>query len=137
MLYRAFALKFVADLMGPQIASFSLAHSLWLPVLICELCLAASFVVLAALPETLSPKQHQSGQMIDNSKPEAFRFEAYRNLLSNWKILVAMSITFLTQFRYLNESVLLPYASVRFAWSISQVKPQLSDVSNTYSSTLH
>lgn len=124
MLYLAFALKYVADLVGPQIASASLAHSLWLPVLICELCLAASFVVLAALPETLGLKQHQSSQMDDDSKPEVSSFEAYRNLLSNWKILVGMSIAFLTQFRYLNESILLPYASFRFAWSIGQVKPQ-------------
>lgn len=135
MLYLAFALKYVADLVGPQIASVSLAHSLWLPMLISELCLAASFVVLAALPETLSVNQHQSGQMIDNAKPEASGFEAYRNLLSNRKILVGMSIVFLTQFRYLNQSILLPYASVRFAWSIGKVKPQLSEIDNNYSSS--
>lgn len=135
MLYLAFALKYVADFVGPQIASVSLAHSLWLPMLISELCLAASFVILAALPETLSVKQHQSAQ-IANAKPESPGFEAYRNLLSNWKILVGMSIAFLTQFRYLNEDILLPYASVRFAWSIGQVRPQLSEISNNYSSKL-
>ena len=121
MLYLAFALKYAADLLGPQIASISLAHSLWLPVLICELCLAASFAVLAALPETLCPKQNQTGQMIVSPRLDAAGFEAYKKLLSDWKILVGMSIAFLTQFRYLNGSILLPYASVRFSWSIGKV----------------
>lgn len=121
MLYLAFALKYAADLAGPLIASISLAHSLWLPVLICQLCLAASFAVLAALPETLYSKQDQSSQMIDGPRLDAAGFDAYRHLLSDWKILVGMSIAFLTQFRYLNESVLLPYASVRFFWSIGRV----------------
>lgn len=123
MLYLAFAIKYAADLVGPQIASVSLTHSLWLPLLICELCLLASFAVLAAVPETLSLKHHHSGQMIDGPEPTAAGFEAYRGLLSDRKILAGMSITFLTQFRYLNESILLPYASVRFSWSISQVSP--------------
>lgn len=123
MLYLAFALKYAADLVGPQIASVSLTHSLWLPLLICGLCLLASLAILAALPETLSLKHHHSGQMINGPEPAATSFEGYRSLLSDRKILAGMSITFLTQFRYLNESVLLPYASVRFSWSIGQVSP--------------
>jgi hypothetical protein len=49
-----------------------------------------------------------------------------KRLLTNWKVVLCMCITFLLQFRYLNQSILISYASVRFAWSIAQVKqPQL------------
>ena len=99
MLYLAFALKYAADLVGPQIASVSLTRSLWLPLLICGLCLLASLATLAALPETLSLNYHHRGQMIDGPEPAAAGFEASRGLLSDRKILAGMSITLLTQFR--------------------------------------
>jgi hypothetical protein len=45
----------------------------------------------------------------------------YRRLFTDWKIILSMAIVFLSQFRYLTESVLVPYTSVQFGWSIAEV----------------
>lgn len=121
-LYIAFALKYVADIIGPQVASASLLHSLWLPILICALCFLVSFPFLAALPETLPDMRSDitSVTMVGSLGTAALR--AYRSLLTDWRIAICMAIAFLTQFRYLNASILVPYTSVRFGWSISQVR---------------
>jgi hypothetical protein len=46
---------------------------------------------------------------------------SYRRLFTDWRIILNMAIVFLSQFRYLTESVLVPYTSVRFGWSIAEV----------------
>lgn len=82
-----------------------------------------SLIALLAIPETLIRKDNHTDETFNGGLLTMAAFKTFYNLLSRWKILVAMLITFLTQFRYLNESILLPYTSMRFSWSISQVKP--------------
>ena len=131
VLYKAFAIKFIADLVGPQVASITLRHSMWLPYLICGICLLLSFSVLIFLPETMQMGTRRtppssSGSMRDVLLNVGLR--PYRRLFTDWRIILSMAIVFLSQFRYLTESVLVPYISVRFGWSIAEVgKPIVAE----------
>jgi hypothetical protein len=123
-LYKAFAIKFVADLVGPQLASITLRHSMWLPYLISGMCLLLSFPVLIFLPETMQMGTQPSAPSSSGSLRDILRnvgLRPYRRLFTDWRIILSMAIVFLSQFRYLTESVLIPYTSVRFGWSIAEV----------------
>ena len=119
MLYLTSAFKYVAAIAGPQTASIALAHSLWLPILLCQLIFATSLLILGIIPETLKIEPRKDQHLQANVGPN--RIGVYRALLMDWRIIIGLVITFLTQFRYLNESILLPYVSVRFSWSVRQV----------------
>lgn len=82
-------------------------------------------MVLIALPETLVLReQNPEDQEVTSG------WTVYRELLTDWRILVGMAIAFLAQFRYLNETILLPYAAVRFSWSIGQVNANSNDLAS-------
>lgn len=124
-LYVAFAIRYVADLISPQVASFALEHSLWLPTFIAGACAVASYPIVALMDEPLRISPVPENTDLEES---ALLSESgtLKRLLTNSKVVLCMCITFLLQFRYINQSVLISYASVRFAWSIAQVKqPQL------------
>ena len=127
-LYRAFTIKFLADLIGPQIAALALQHSLWLPFLICGLLTLSSFPVLLVLPETLHYSDRSSDSAGVKRSIGLCDFSSYLSFLRDWRILVMMAIVFLTQFRYLVDSVRLPYTSLRFGWSISKASSHLSTI---------
>ena len=129
-LYRAFTIKFLADLIGPQIAALALQHSLWLPYLICGLLIFSSFPVLFLLPETL----HFTEMSRDSASVRDLfgfcGFSSYRVFLKDWRILMMMAIVFLTQFRYLVDSVRLPIVpGVSFV--IFMLLPWLADLLRT------
>ena len=119
-LYRAFTIKFLADLVAPQIAALALQHSPGLPFLICGLLTLSSFPVLLVLPETLHFSDRSSDSAVVKRSISFADISSYRLILRNWLILVIMAVVFLTQFRHLVDSVRLPYTSVRFEWSISK-----------------
>ena len=127
-LYRAFIIIFLADLIGPQIAALALQHSLWLPFLICGLLVRSSFPILLVLPETLHFKDKPRDSATVKKSISFYGFSLYLPFLKDWRILLMMAIVFLTQFRYLVNSVRLPYTSVRFGWSISKVSPHISTI---------
>ncbi|KAK0516530.1 hypothetical protein JMJ35_001133 [Cladonia borealis] len=120
-LYRAFTIKFLADLIGPQIAALALQHSLGLPFLTRGLLILSSFPVLLVLPETLHLNDRSRDSASVKKSPNFYGFSSFLPYLRDWRILVMMAIVFHTQFRYLVDSVRLPYTSVRFGWSISKV----------------
>ena len=111
----------MADLISPQVASSLLEHSLWLPTLVAGLHLVASYPILALMDEPLQAESMADGGKSKGSKPLSMG-DTFKHLLTNWKVVLCMSITFLLQFRYMNQSVLIAYASVRFKWSIAQVE---------------
>lgn len=125
-LYIAFALKYIPGLIGPQIASAALSHSLWLPMLLSCTFLFASFPVLAALPETLPDKPSEATSATTADSLDTAGLRAYVTLITDYRIGVCMAIAFLTQFRYLNETILVAYVPVRYQWSISQVTKSTS-----------
>ena len=126
MLYKAFAIKFVADLIAPQIAALTLRHSLWLPFIIAGILLVLSFPVLLLLPETLDMSD------VSRKSDAGFSTVSCKSLLTDWKILMIMAMVFLSQFRYIWQSVLISYTSVRFGWTISEASRRLSKFSLEY-----
>lgn len=120
--YTIFSCKLITDLLSPQIASASMSHSLWLPYLLCEIALLLALLVLLSTPETL-PAKEQSQYADDHSSSDSeSAVRTWMRLLSDWRILLGVLITFLCQFRFSLIQILLPYISVRFdAWTISRV----------------
>ena len=125
MLCKAFAVKFVADLITPRLAAVTLKHSLWLPFLVAGIMLILSFPVLLLLPETLDTSDASKRFEAGGSTMISFGFSSYKPLLTDWRILMIMAIVFLSQFRYIWQSVLISYISVRFGWTISQASRRL------------
>lgn len=82
-------------------------------ILICGLLILSSFPVLLVLPETLHLNDSSRDSASVKKSIRSYGFSAYRSFLKDWWILVMMAIVFLTQFRYLVDSVRLPYTSVR------------------------
>ena len=116
---KAFVLKFVVDLVGPQIAALALQRSMWLPCLISGLLLIRSFPIVWLIPETFTlddttetPKAVTYITMVSD-------LSSYKALPTDWRILVTMAIAFHSQFRYILEIVLLSYTSVRFGLTIN------------------
>ena len=125
MLYKAFAIKFVADLIAPQLAALALRHSLWLPFLVAGIFLALSFPVLWLLPETLDKSNVSKTPETGYGKVMTFGLSSCKALLADWRILTIMIMVFLSQFRYTWQSVLMSYTSVRFGWTISEASRQV------------
>ena len=134
-LYRAFTIKFLADLIGPQIAALALQYSLWLPFLICGLLILVSFPVLLMLPETLHFNDESRDTASVKKSISFYGFSSYLTFLKDWRILVMMAIVFLTQFRYIVSSVRLPYTSLRSGWSIGKASSHV--VNNRYVELAH
>ena len=132
MLYKAFAIKFVADLIAPQIAALTLRHSLWLPFMVAGILLVLSFPVLLLLPETLDMSDVSRKSDAGSSTVMTFGFSSCKSLLTDWRILLIMAMVFFSQFRYIWQSVLISYTSVRFGWTISEASRRLSKVSSEY-----
>lgn len=114
--YRVFSAVLLTDVVGPPVAYATLRHSLWLPYFIAGLSLVMSILIATLMPETLpdhGAKPYLNGG-IDMAKFRAF--------VGKWKLVVALITIFLAQFRMNTIEILLPYVSVRFGWTIGQVR---------------
>lgn len=117
IIYKAFALKYVADLVGPLVSSVALQHSLWLPNLIAIVLLTFSLPFVFLLPETRTKVSSDA----TSSSAGSGRYVSYRSILKSKNVWICIAITFLTQYRYLQMDVFVPYTSVRYQWTISEV----------------
>ncbi|KAK0646761.1 major facilitator superfamily domain-containing protein [Cercophora newfieldiana] len=127
-LYRMFCFKLAIDLVAPQFASLLIAHSLWLPYLLCGLSLGLTLPVIIVLPETGPNAKAVSWHGIKESLQPAGNLKKYRQMIGRTAIKLALTVTFLVQLRYNSLQLLPPYVSVRFGWTISQTAKLLSIV---------
>jgi hypothetical protein len=72
-LYRAFCFKLFIDLIGPQVASGLMHHSLWLPYFICIVSLSLAFPFILWMPETLHIIPTETGPDPDGEQAAAVR----------------------------------------------------------------
>lgn len=123
VMYYLFCFKLAVELLVPQLASLLLLHSLWLPYLLGGLALLATLPIVKIMPESLP---HQTtvdyGQLLHIVRPS--RWHAYKGILKAPGVLPGLATAFLVQMRYNALQILPPYASVRFGWTIAQVRHQ-------------
>ena len=103
---------YVRGMIGPQVASAPLSHSLWLPMLLSSLCLFALFSVLAVLSETLPDKPIEVTPVTTADGLGTAGLKAYVTLLMEYRNHVYTAIAFLTQFRYFNHPGCLRTSSI-------------------------
>ncbi|OAX81826.1 hypothetical protein ACJ72_03829 [Emergomyces africanus] len=124
--YRVFSAVLITDLIGPPIAYGTLRHSLWLPYIVCALCLSLTYPVLFYMPETLQ----KSAQYPESTSPlEIAGVKKYIKFLADWRIFIGVTTVFLAQFRNNTIEILLPYTSVRFGLELGKAATLLSVVS--------
>lgn len=117
MLYKTFCLKLVVDLVGPQIASVSMKHSLWLPYLLSVVFLLLTLPIILLMPETLNLHRAQAEQN-DNISASP---RIYPRLLVKQEIGLSLVVVFIVQLRYNVVQLLPPFMSVKFGWNFSKV----------------
>lgn len=117
MLYKTFCFKLAVDLVGPQIASESMKHSLWLPYLLSIVFLLLTLPIILLMPETLNLHRAQAEQ--NDNMPAPLRI--YRRLLVKHEIGLSLVVVFIVQLRYNVVQILPTFMSVKFGWNLSKV----------------
>ncbi len=121
MLYKTFCFKLAVDLIGPQLASASMKHSLWLPYLLSVVFLLLTLPIIMLMPETLN--LHRAPAERNDDLPA--RLHIYRRLLVKREIGLCLAVVFVVQLRFNVVQILPPFMSVKFGWTISKVSRTL------------
>lgn len=119
--YQIFSFKLITDMVAPQIASTAMKHSLWLPYLLCGLFLFLILPLIALMPETLLLGEEITKLDAYSNNDQHNPISVYRGFFTEWRVVIGLIVIFLIQFRYSTIQIVLPYISMRFEWSISDV----------------
>ena len=117
MLYKTFCFKLGIDLIGPQLASMSMGHSLWLPYLLSIVFLLLTLPIILLMPETLGLQRTQ----VEENEDMPPRLHIYRKFLAKHEIRLGLAIDFIVQLRYNAVQTIPPFMSMKLGWSISKV----------------
>ena len=93
MLYKIFCIKIAVDLVGPQLASASMKHSLWLLYFLSIHILLLTLLIILLMPKTLdllSPPAKRIDSILS-------RLDAYRRFLAKREIGVSLTIILIVQ----------------------------------------
>ena len=117
MLYKTSCFKLAIDLIGPQLASASMHHSLWLPYLLCGVLLLMTFPIILFMPETLYLKRVEA----ERNEHSPSRLQTYRRFFASKNIRLGLSLAFIAQLKFNVVQIITPFMSVKFGFTIAKV----------------
>ncbi|KAF3937485.1 hypothetical protein ABW19_dt0204557 [Dactylella cylindrospora] len=134
--YKLFSAYLCTQLVGPPLTYWAMKKALWLPYIICMISLAASFPILLAIPETLSYVKRRTEYTDDDSDSNGIHanghggkwnwrtklpdMSVYKKFMKDYRIILGLVATFIAQIRMIALEIIMPYASKKFGWELSE-----------------